>query len=96
MCSLQIYVLFVFMRVEIYLLLYSGILWRVFACNIYVCYFVAYGLWQEFVCVVYPAYWYVFLGCLVKYVGECLRHVCLSVAVLRSVACVNLSQSAFL
>ena len=27
-----------------------------------------------FVCVANPAYWYVFLACLVKYVGEC--HVC--------------------
>ena len=51
---------------------YTVILWRVFACQVSVYYFVAYGLWYEFVCVVYPAYWYVFLACLIMYVVECL------------------------
>ena len=41
-------VLFVLMRVEISLFnsgILGGILWRVFACQISVCYFVVYGLW---------------------------------------------------
>ena len=67
-CSLQISVLFVLMRVDISLLLrYSGILWRVFSCVLFCCVCVVVG-----VCVANPAYWYVFLACLVKYVGECL------------------------
>ena len=44
MCSFQISVLFMLMRVERDLR-YTGILWRVFACQVSVCYFVAYGLW---------------------------------------------------
>ena len=66
MCSFQISVLFVLMRVEISLF-NSGIL----------------GSCGVFLLVAYPAYWYVFLACLVKYVGECLRHVCLLVVVLQ-------------
>ena len=44
MCFLQISVLFVLMRV-VTSLFNSGILWRVFARQVSVCYFVGYGLW---------------------------------------------------
>ena len=66
MCSLQISVLLVCMKVDISLI-NSGIVGScgVFACNVSVCYFVAYGVWQEFVCVAYLAYWYVLFACLV-------------------------------
>ena len=47
MCSLQISVLFVLMRVEISLFSsgIAGMLWRVFASPVSVCYFVANVLW---------------------------------------------------
>ena len=74
MCSLQIYVLLVLMRVEISLF-NSGILG---SCGVF--------LLVRFLCAILlrmgcgrslsvlrnPAYWYVFIACLVKYVGECL------------------------
>ena len=81
MCSLQISVLFVLIRVEISLFS-SGMLG---CCGVFLLvqfllsYFVANVLRQESVCVANPTYWNVFLSCLVEYVGECLAcvmHVC--------------------
>ena len=71
MCSLQISVLFVLMRVEISLFS-SGIMG---SCGVF--------LLVKFLCAILlrmgcgrsvanPAYWYVFLACSVKYVGDCL------------------------
>ena len=71
MCSLQISVLFVLMRVEISLFS-SGMLG---CCGVF--------LLVQFLCLILlrmscgrsvanPTYWNVFLSCLVEYVGECL------------------------
>ena len=74
MCSFQISVLFVLIRVEISLY-NSGLLgsWCVFLLVKFLCaILLRMGCGRSFVCVANPAYWYVFLACLVKYVGECL------------------------
>ena len=73
MCFLQISVLFVLMRVEVSLFI-SGLLGScgVFLLGKFLCaILLRMGCGRSF-CVANPAYWYVFLACLVKYVGECL------------------------